>query len=83
MNVQKPSLPTSAFCLRRVEEVSIFSFSLHRVCDLLRPNPRAFTLLLPVIEITFPDTLDTAFDPICAVRKGLDELSACGMRVGR
>lgn len=45
----------------------------------MRPNPQAFTVLAPVTEITFPDTLDTMFDPVYEIGIGLDELCACSV----
>lgn len=51
---------------------SIFSVPLPRRCDVLSPNLQALT---PVTEIT-------AFDPVCEVGPGLDELCALGTCVG-
>lgn len=41
---------------------------------MLRPSIQAFTALARVIEITFPNTLDTVFDPVYEIGIGLDEL---------
>lgn len=41
---------------------------------MLRPSLQAFTALARVIEITFPNTPDTMFDPIYEIGIGLDEL---------